>query len=367
MPNMVQKTLSLLIAFIFLSEFNSGYLNLGKPIDHYGIGKSAHKPPQRIRNRQSSQSQYFSIEQTNYIFLPFISKPPAYKPDWSNVPWGPFLLVDPTGLQNPVLTAKDVDDRVASYVADPFLFREHGFWYMFMEVLNYRGLGDIGVASSLDGLHWTYEMIVLDEPFHLSYPYVFKYGNTYYMIPETNQLGEVRIYKSDNFPLEWSYLATIIHGRLFVDASIFYYADRWWLFVSDTENKNLYLYSSDSLTENWIEHPKSPVIEGDTRRARPGGRSFIYNGDKIIRIAQSWGDGAKVRAYQVDQLDPSQYAEHEIPESPILEAGLAPMAWYAEGMHHFDPWWTGEYWIAAFDGRGLDKNYSIGIKIATHP
>ncbi len=256
------------------------------------------------------------------IDKPGFKKPVEFIPDWTSVSWGPFTLLDPPEITNPVLTAKDVTDREAAYVADPFLFHENGVWYMFMEVFDQHTSGDIGLASSTDGYHWNYERIVLDEAFHLSYPYVFKVGATYYMIPETFQLNEVRIYKAIDFPDEWTYLATIITGRPFVDPSIFYYDGRYWLFVGEPENKTLYLYSSNSLTENWAEHPLSPVIQDNTNQARPGGRSFIFNGDQIIRIAQNWGGGLKVRAFKVDVLDMNHYVEHELPESPLLESGL---------------------------------------------
>jgi len=299
---------------------------------------------------------------------PEVARPIDFLPDWIDVSWGPFNLIDPPEITNPVLTPQDVTDRKAASVADPFLFHENGLWYIFMEVYDLQtSQGDIGLASSSDGLHWKYERIVLDETFHLSYPYVFKVGDTYYMFPETYQMGEVRLYKAVNFPYEWTYLATIITGRPFVDPSVIFYHGRYWLFVGETSNKTLYLYSSISLTENWVEHPQSPVIQDNEHQARPGGRFFVYNADQIIRIAQNWGDGLKIRGFKVDVLDASRYAEHELPESPLLEPGPDPEAWYTEGIHHFAPWWTGEYWIVAFDGRALDKSFSIGIKIAESP
>lgn len=294
-------------------------------------------------------------------------KPEQHIPDWTDVPWGPFKLVDPPGIINPVLTAEDVTDRDAQFVADPFLFHEEGMWYMFLEVFDRATGGDIGLATSPDGLMWTYDRIVLDEPFHLSYPYVFKAGDTYYMIPETHQLSDVRVYKAEHFPYEWTYVATILNSRKFVDPSIFFYNGRWWLFVGETENTTLYLYSSTSLTRNWVEHPQSPIIQNDSINARPGGRAFVYNGDHIIRVSQSFGDVLVVRAYQVDVLNTKQYVEHEIPESPLMEPGLAPKDWYAAGVHQFDPWWTGERWLVVFDGRAMDDNFSIGIKVSEGP
>jgi hypothetical protein len=84
-------------------------------------------------------------------------------------------LAPPETISNPVLTAKDITDVPADFVADPFMLHENGTWYMFFEVMNARDRkGDIGLATSVDGLKWTYQQIVLSESFHLSYPYVFK-------------------------------------------------------------------------------------------------------------------------------------------------------------------------------------------------
>lgn len=294
-------------------------------------------------------------------------QPVTTVPDWADVPWGPFKLVDPQGITNPVLTAADVTDRDAQFVADPFLFHEKNSWYIFMEVFNQETGGDIGLATSSDGYHWKYDRIVMDEPFHLSYPYVFKANGVYYMIPETHQPQDVRVYKAENFPYDWRYVATILNQHKYVDPSILYNDGRWWLFVSDTENSTLFLFSSKSITGHWVEHPMSSIIQNSSRDARPGGRVFVYDGDKIIRVAQSYGDLMSVRAYQVDMLTSKEYAEHEIAESPLLIPGTNPEDWYAAGMHQLDPWWTGEKWIAVFDGRAMDDIYSIGIKDAVSP
>src|SRR5713226_8442616 len=87
---------------------------------------------------------------------------------------------------NPILTREDVQDVPAGFVADPFMVQRAGVWNMFFEVLNQAtDRGEIGLATSSDGLSWTYQRIVLVEPFHLSYPYVFECQGECYMLPET--------------------------------------------------------------------------------------------------------------------------------------------------------------------------------------
>ena len=73
-----------------------------------------------------------------------------------------------------VLSAADVTDTRARFVADPFLWRSATGWHMFFEVYDEplrRGV--IAHATSGDGLAWKYDCVVLEEPFHLSYPHVF--------------------------------------------------------------------------------------------------------------------------------------------------------------------------------------------------
>jgi hypothetical protein len=149
----------------------------------------------------------------------------------------PFDLKPPEGIKNPVLTAADVTDVPATFIADPFMVREGTSWYMFFEVLNAASnQGDIGFAESSDGFHWRYGSIVLDEDFHLSYPYIFKYENDYYMIPESNEVKEVRLYKAVEFPTKWKFENRLLKGGRFADNSVFYDNRRWWLFT-ETSSK----------------------------------------------------------------------------------------------------------------------------------
>src|SRR4051812_33273086 len=88
----------------------------------------------------------------------------------------PLQLAPAPGAGNPVISAASVTDVPARFVADPFMLRENSLWHMFFEVLNDRNdRGEIGLATSPDGLTWQYRQIVLAEPFHLSYPYVFRW------------------------------------------------------------------------------------------------------------------------------------------------------------------------------------------------
>lgn len=287
-------------------------------------------------------------------------------PYWTTIIEKPFPLINPAVITNPVITANDVTDG-AWFVADPFLFYEDGQWYMFFEALiKGKGRGAIALAKSTDGLHWTYDSIVLENPWHNSYPFIMKYNDKYYMIPESYQQNSVIVYEAADFPYGWGPVATIASGRAFVDPSIFRYDGTWWMFVGDANIGNCYLYYSDDLLTGWKEHPKSPIVLNDASKSRPGGRSFVYDNGKILRISQK-GDvtyGEQVRVFEVDTLTKTDYAEHEIPESPVLKAGLG---WNENGMHHCDCWWNNNKWLCAVDGKDSNNLWSIGIYFSSEP
>lgn len=256
-------------------------------------------------------------------------------------------------VKNPVLSANDVSDVNARFVADPFMIRENNTWYMFIEVLNRDSdQGDIGLATSKDGLNWSYKQIVLDEDFHLSYPYVFKWKNEIYMIPETRQASSIRLYKAVNFPTKWLFVRTILDGKRFADSSILYHDDKWWLFTETGKSDTLSLYYADDLMGSWIEHPKSPIINGDANVARPGGRVTIFD-DRIIRFAQDDAPtyGNQLWAFEITELTIKDYKEKEVIGNSILKATGA--GWNGEGMHHIDPHQINKgKWIACVDGLG---------------
>jgi len=253
-------------------------------------------------------------------------------------------------INNPVLTANNVVDVETEYVADPFLTYENGTYFLFFEILNANtDQGDIALATSNDGLNWSYGQVVLDEPFHLSYPYVFKWKNEYYMIPESSQDQSIRLYKADNFPYHWSFVKILLEGEEYVDNTIFHYDNMWWLFAGTISNDVLRLYYSDNPLGSWTEHPKSPIIEGDANIARPGGNVVVFD-SRIVRYAQDCDPyyGNQVWAFEITTLTTKDYKEHRVGSRPILK-GFDN--WNTRGMHQISPHRVSEHrWIASVDG-----------------
>jgi hypothetical protein len=275
---------------------------------------------------------------------------------WSIAIYGgesPFRLGPAPGARNPVLTRDDVADVPAAFLADPFMIQVDGKWYMFFEVMNYRTrMGEIGYAASADGLTWTYGQIVLSEPFHLSYPYIFEWRGDYYMIPESYQAGAVLLYKALQFPTVWSLVGPLLKGPYFADASILRHEGKWWLFVDASpgmEHDTLRLYFAEELTGPWVEHPKSPLIQRNASTARPAGRILAYDG-KVVRFAQNAAPyyGTDVRAFEATELTTTTYRERESGQPILRPSGSG---WNACGMHHLDAHRLNDgAWIASVDG-----------------
>lgn len=266
----------------------------------------------------------------------------------------PFHFNALQGWINPLFRAEDVTDVPAKFVADPFLVKEGDTWNLFFEVYNLdTQQGDLAVATSKNTWTWKYEKLILDEPFHLSYPYVFKSGDDYYLIPESFEANSIRLYKADEFPAKWSFVQTLVEGRDYVDNSIVFYNNKWWLFSSVTANDKLYLHYADSLTGPWLEHPQSPIVVDDVHKARPSGRMIVYDG-KLYRFTMDVNPPVgthQVMAYEIMEITPTSYSEKLAQDAPVLQAGGS--GWNRDAMHQLDPVQVDEdSWISSVDGFG---------------
>jgi hypothetical protein len=273
----------------------------------------------------------------------------------------PFTLGAPANVFNPVITANDVSDMRARFVADPFMIHHQGCWYMFFEALDAKtGDGKIACARSSEGLVWSYDKVVLNEPFHLSYPYTFTWSDQVYMVPESAEAKAVRLYRATEFPLQWEFAGNLLAGSDYVDSSLVHYSDRWWLFtVSNPARDRLRLFGAQRIEGPWNEHPRSPIVNANPHLARPGGRVFEHEG-KLFRYAQDdfpWY-GRQVWALEITTLTDRDYAERLVSEGPILRG--SGFGWNADGMHHVDPHLQSDNrWIACVDGHRNTLSFGL--------
>jgi hypothetical protein len=264
----------------------------------------------------------------------------------------PFQLSPPPNVVNPVLTAADVNDLNVDIVAHPFMIVTDSLYYMFFTAKDEKtDMGGIGLAESKDGLNWKYKQIVIKEPFVLAYPYVFKWKNDYYMIPEAHTETSVRLYKATEFPDKWEYTGDILSGEQFFVPTVIRYKEMWWMFTVRPGNETLRLFYAVDLKGPWTEHPQSPIIKNDLNTARPAGRPFIIDG-VLYRLGMDCYPtyGYQVHAFQIMDISTKSYAE-KIVDVPLVKSSSG--GWNAEAMHHVDAHQIAKNgWIAVVDALG---------------
>jgi hypothetical protein len=253
---------------------------------------------------------------------------------------------DPTTAK--VLGPGETSEPVHS-LADPFLLQRNGDIYLFCEVSSEAGGRNqkIGVCTLNRGSDtWNYEGIVLDEPFHLSYPFVFEHDGQVYMIPESKQANSIRLYRATEFPHKWELERVLVDGWKLVDSCVVPWEDKWYLFTS--RKRWLVLLWADSLTGRFRLHPKSPIKWWNHARSAGG---IIEHGGKLHRFAQeqTGGYGKGVHAYRILELSEKRYKEEPIAKNPILKPWGT--GWANMSMHHISVLKLAEDdYFAVFDG-----------------
>jgi len=212
--------------------------------------------------------------------------------------------------------SKKIPNPKDRFLADPFVLKRDGVHYCFVEDYNFKT--NKGCISAYKIFKNACESlgVVLEEKFHLSYPFIFEYKNNLYMCPDTHEKNEIRIYKCSKFPHSWVFHKTIMKNVSAVDTIIFYQNNKWWLFTNIDQsivgdhNCQLYIFhSTDPLSENWVPHELNPVIF-DSLTARNGG--FIKEDNNIYRVFQQQGFdryGKGMGIAKIKLLTPDKYKE----------------------------------------------------------
>jgi hypothetical protein len=175
--------------------------------------------------------------------------------------------------------------------ADPFLWTHEGHRYIFIEEMPYSTQrGHISCLSLDDQLNVVSNKIVLERPYHLSYPFLFVYDGQLYMMPETKSNHAIELYRCVHFPDQWEFARTLMSDVKAVDATLINKDGKWWLFANIEEEgesswDTLHLFYADTpLSGQWTSHPRNPIVK-DVHTARPAGNILFENG-VLIRPSQ---------------------------------------------------------------------------------
>jgi hypothetical protein len=209
----------------------------------------------------------------------------------------------------------------AIFYADPFIFEEGGRTWLFAEAYPYAaGKGAIACAElSAAGAPGPFH-IVLEEPWHLSYPYLFRAEGETWLVPESGEQGGVYLYRAERLPDRWRRERRLLQDLRLVDATLFEHDGRLWMLAGaigpdgGSSWDELFAWHAPALAGPWTAHALNP-IKSDCRGARPGGRPLRLDG-RLLRPAQrcEQGYGESLVWMEVRTLTPDAFEEVEVAE-----------------------------------------------------
>jgi hypothetical protein len=187
--------------------------------------------------------------------------------------------------------SKRIKNPKGAFLADPFALKKDNDYFVFAEEFNYSENKGRIVVYQLKGNSSHRLGIALNESFHLSFPFIFVEDGDYYMIPESHQSNDIRLYKCKSFPLEWKLENILISNIQAVDSIIFKSESYWYLITNQKIENNAdfstnlsVFYSKKFNSQSW---DKLEINIKNTSDLRNGG--LIRSGDSIYRVSQNNG------------------------------------------------------------------------------
>lgn len=235
------------------------------------------------------------------------------------------------------------------YQADPFLFVKDETLYLFYELQHWDDPGVIAMVKTHDLNTWTEPVVILRQPFHLSFPYVFEENGQVFMVPESQESDAIHLFHADNDNLtSFSKVRTLLHQKReegihynLNDSHIYKKDGIYFLFTSYQKDWMYYqeLYMTDDLLHGeFIKHPCSPICVSN-EFGRNGGSLIDYDG-RLLRVTQDchadYGDN--VSLMEITKLDEIDYEERLCRQNVLPHNSI-----FCEGGHQLN--------IARFKGQ----------------
>ncbi|MFD2036367.1 hypothetical protein ACFSKL_16300 [Belliella marina] len=209
-----------------------------------------------------------------------------------------------------------ISNPKGTYLADPYLIEnEEGAWFFAEQYRYSEKKGSIAVARVQNDEVGVFETAV-DEPFHLSYPFVWKENGAHWMYVESASKAGLRLYKTEKFPGNWQLFNVKLLDQKLYDPTICKKDGLYWLFANQKAHPSassfdeLYLYYSEDFVDgNWKPHPQNPIVS-DVKSSRPAGALFEKNGN-WYRPAQDSAKhyGHRIKIQRIVKWSVFEYSE----------------------------------------------------------
>jgi len=227
------------------------------------------------------------------------------------------------------------------YFADGFALKAEGRLHLMFEDYDYRKRKAI-ISSS-----WYVEresafsapVPVLEEPWHLSYPFLFKADGQTWCMPESLSHGAIELYRLDQVAGKLLHHKTLISGVAAADPTLVFHQNHWYLFFTPAHatNVELHIWHADTLDGPFEPHELNPV-KADISNSRPAGSFFNLDG-KLYRPAQDCSQtyGGLVVINEVKLLTEKEFLEMPVTslKPPVGYTGLHTIS-FAGDYLYFD-------------------------------
>lgn len=187
------------------------------------------------------------------------------------------------------------------WYADPIVYKMYGEIYLFIEAFEKKTqIGRIAVSKYVEG-EFLKPKIVISQPYHMSYPCVFGYDGTVYMIPETSQNRTIEMYKAVGEDLNTWQLDTVLMVNVnCVDSTIYKFEEKIYLYTY-VLGKETYITRVYQLDMNSKKLTLIESCEHECNSYRPAGLPY-ESALGIIRPVQECKHlyGEKIRLLKIN-------------------------------------------------------------------
>ncbi|TBO42585.1 glucosamine inositolphosphorylceramide transferase family protein [Pedobacter kyonggii] len=223
-----------------------------------------------------------------------------------------------------------LQEDTVDYAADPFVVSVNNAPRIYYEELDFwKGKGEIMMIDGFDFKNKKKVQGIKPDAIHLSYPYLIEENGCLYCIPETSEAKEITLYQVDQeHPNQLTKIKVLVSGKAFVDSSIIYHENKYWLFTSVSgDHDHLYIYHSKTLDGQYTGHYQNP-IPAEKEFCRAAGSLFKV--DKLLyRPTQNPINryGGSIIINEIETLNEKEY-------KTANKFELLPDKPYSKGLHN---------------------------------
>ena len=240
----------------------------------------------------------------NWIF--YFGKNPCWHVHFINGDWNSAFFYKSKVIQN----------NLNSFFADPFPVKINEVVYLFVEEYLYPTRKGVISLLKYENSEFKYIGIVLDLPFHLSFPFIYQENDEIYMIPEQAHSNLIGLYKATDFPLKWELHKVLLEDVDAADTILIKIENVYWLFtnIDRTQTKihssELHIFYNYELNTNWLPHPQNSTQKICSFGKRNASEIFQKNG-KLYRFGQIQGNsfyGRGIALFEI-KINENEYSE----------------------------------------------------------